>query len=486
MSILLALAFLPLPAPPQDLKEVAVLETSRDPAGLALVNSLSLEGDWLAAGGADPDGFEAQALFQRDSRGWTLAKVPVRGSFVDLDRERYATSASENQETTILRRDGAGWVPEAHMRQAYSSLDGGRLVTSGFDPRGHALVQAWRLEAGTWQPDGELVPPAPQRPYEGAFPLELSGDTAAFAAQGSSGDAAVQVFVRERAGWSLAAELVPAELLGTGRGDLGAIQLDGDTLAAVFSGAGERAVFLWEREQGAWHERARIPTGGEVWSMALEEDTLALGLGDLGVVQLHERSLGRWYPGARLHASSGEGIGRAVALQGRTVAAAGNATRATGAGRVFLYRVPPYARLTSYGCGFNPDGSLVVLAGTPKAGTTIRLGIDNPLGTQSPGALAVLGISPLPDSNYPCGTPVPRAGMAGGPGELLIQGTALIRNAGIWAGTGQPVPVDLAIPLDLALVGRTYYLQGALLDLRPRTRVRLGLTQALELVIGAP
>jgi hypothetical protein len=125
-----------------------------------------------------------------------------------------------------------------------------------------------------------------------------------------------------------------------------------------------------------------------------------------------------------------------------------------------------------------------VRAGSPTVGGRVRIGLDNPLGSQASGSLAMLGLSARADVHFPCGTRVPRAGMVRGPGELLIPADAEVRMVGAWRGPGQPLETELAIPADLALVGRALFVQGALLDLRPRTPVRLGLTEALELELG--
>ena len=56
-----------------------------------------------------------------------------------------------------------------------------------------------------------------------------------------------------------------------------------------------------------------------------------------------------------------------------------------------------------YGCGVNPAGSLVLLEGQPVIGTQMKIGLDNPLGTQNPGTTTVLMLTSSPDPAYPCG-----------------------------------------------------------------------------------
>jgi hypothetical protein len=73
----------------------------------------------------------------------------------------------------------------------------------------------------------------------------------------------------------------------------------------------------------------------------------------------------------------------------------------TESGAVWLVDLAPplQAAVSIYGCA-NPPGSLSVLAGEPALGTTVTLGIDNPLGTQNPGALPIFALA-LGPSGWP-------------------------------------------------------------------------------------
>ncbi|MEW6072789.1 MAG: hypothetical protein AB1726_09390 [Planctomycetota bacterium] len=156
---------------------------------------------------------------------------------------------------------------------------------------------------------------------------------------------------------------------------------------------------------------------------------------------------------------------------------------------IWDYQVEPPASWSIYGCGGNPAGSLVVLGGMPRPGQSMVLGLDNPLGTMNPGALAFGFFSLAPDAAYPCGTMVPGFGMAGGgaAGELLISvvppDPALTIVGFPWGGVGQPAWVNVAIPNDSALLGLQVYGQGLLLD-PSRPAYKCGLTEGIELVIG--
>ena len=75
-----------------------------------------------------------------------------------------------------------------------------------------------------------------------------------------------------------------------------------------------------------------------------------------------------------------------------------------------------------YGCGYNPAGSLEYVGEAAVIGGTAEFRIHNPMGTQSPGAATVLGLSAAPLPGFPCGVHLPGFGM-GAPlldGELLI------------------------------------------------------------------
>jgi hypothetical protein len=138
------------------------------------------------------------------------------------------------------------------------------------------------------------------------------------------------------------------------------------------------------------------------------------------------------------------------------------------------------ASVTPYGCGVNPPGSLVLLSGEPSLGSPFTLGIDNPVGTQTPGNWAILTMAVAPDPAYPCGTPIPGFGMAvgGGPGELLLASgvaSATWANAP-WFAPGVSVPFALGIPAKAEFVGLTVYFQGVMYDLAPTTGPEFALT----------
>ncbi len=137
------------------------------------------------------------------------------------------------------------------------------------------------------------------------------------------------------------------------------------------------------------------------------------------------------------------------------------------------------------GCGANPTGSFVPLSGAPRVGQTLVLGVDNPLGTQPPGALPMIGAALTTGPFFPCGVFVPGTGMAGGAaaGELML-GAPLpsVLIGAPWAGAGSPAPVSLPIPGNPALAGLTFYAQGALVE--PGVGFRFA--RAASVTIGPP
>ena len=144
-----------------------------------------------------------------------------------------------------------------------------------------------------------------------------------------------------------------------------------------------------------------------------------------------------------------------------------------------------------YGACVNPPASLTVLGGLPTVGSVVTLGVDNPLGTQSPGAASLVFLATAPDPAFPCGTPLPGLGMAGpgAPGGLLLSivppdpfQPALLGDA--WAGAGSPAAVALAIPSNASLAGVSVFAQGALIDPGAALGVAVGLTSGVEIQIG--
>ncbi|MGE3173477.1 MAG: hypothetical protein AB7O97_12705 [Planctomycetota bacterium] len=146
------------------------------------------------------------------------------------------------------------------------------------------------------------------------------------------------------------------------------------------------------------------------------------------------------------------------------------------------FRYSPTVGAFPGGCGINPTGSAVVVSGAPRLGDTITLGFDNPLGTQTPGALAGLALG-VAAARFPCGVLGFGFGMAGPAGEVLVDLAVppIVQLGGVWAGAGNPAPFPLVVPPTSSLVGQCVVAQGFLLDaVGP---VPIGVADALELCI---
>lgn len=139
-----------------------------------------------------------------------------------------------------------------------------------------------------------------------------------------------------------------------------------------------------------------------------------------------------------------------------------------------------------YGCGGNPAQSLV-LSGRPAVGHQVQFGLQNPLGTQAAGSLALLALS-WAAAAAPCGVPQPQFGMFGPsvPGELLIDPSlATTLFVGPWPGPGQFATAPLTIPLAPWLLQLQLHGQGVLLDIQPSAAIPVGLTNAMVLTFGS-
>jgi len=158
-------------------------------------------------------------------------------------------------------------------------------------------------------------------------------------------------------------------------------------------------------------------------------------------------------------------------------------------GRVDGFRLEPSdPSITRLGCGLNPPGSLLVLQGAPMLGTSMRYGLDNPLGTQNIGAFPAFFVAVAPDPNHPCGTSFSGIGMSGGRGEILfgLQPTdlALVLGGSPWGGVGAPSVIDVSLPSLPSLTGLSVYVQGMLYDSTAGAPVSIGMTDGLELSLS--
>lgn len=119
------------------------------------------------------------------------------------------------------------------------------------------------------------------------------------------------------------------------------------------------------------------------------------------------------------------------------------------------------------------------------------IGIDNPLGTQTPGSDTYLLASLAPPGDAPCGTFAFGLSMHGfgSPGELTVSlDETLFLGAwsgGHWGGPGSPSTVLLHPPDDPSLVGLAIDLQGLVVDGTGLGEVVVGATEGLRVTLEA-
>ncbi len=139
------------------------------------------------------------------------------------------------------------------------------------------------------------------------------------------------------------------------------------------------------------------------------------------------------------------------------------------------------------GCGVNPPSSFRILSGSPRIGTSMTFGVDNPFGTQAPGSVAVISGAWLPNPSFPCGALQPGRGMSAPqtPGELLIATPVLwTRRGAAWTAPGDPAAVVYPVPNNASLLGRTLYVQGRLLDGSSGAPIPIGFADGFALTFG--
>lgn len=140
--------------------------------------------------------------------------------------------------------------------------------------------------------------------------------------------------------------------------------------------------------------------------------------------------------------------------------------------------------MVEYGCGINPQSSLAPLAGPPDLGSTVIVGVDDPLGASPAGSVAGLLVSIAPDPTFPCGTQLPGYGMDGPTGELLVgvlpPNPVAVVGPVAWAGPGTPAAIAVPIPNVPSLSGLVLYLQGVVANVGS-----IKFTDGLRLTIGS-
>lgn len=532
-----------LAAPPARAQcELARVEALDGAAGDDLGHVVALCGDTLLVGAPNDDegGTDRGAVFvfERFGPSWIQTAKLVASDGADADRFGFRVALDGNVAVVgalsddaptffdsgsvyVFERGGGGTWTETAKLQASDEFHG-HLFGIGVDVEGDRIAvgacmlttfelfafgngraYVFERQGGGWVESQILAAGDGQAGDRFGSSIALSGDRVVVGAE-SDRDAgpdtgAAYVFDLVGGTWTETGKLTAGD---AGAGDLlgQALDVEGDTvvvgaLTDDHSGVTDAgSVYVFERAGTAWLETAKLvardatPHDRLGRSVSIDGELIAsgtdqgLGTGS-GSLHVFRRTGATWQPAFRLVGGDSEAadeLGYGIALDGAFAAA--GAPRDGGEGSAYVFELPR-PRVEPYGCGVNPEGSLRLLGGSPRLGTTLNLGLHNPLGTQAPGALAFLATSLAPPPAFPCGAPVPGLGMSppGFVGELLVGGRAPA-PVGTWSGV--PLQVLLDVPGDCALVGASVYVQGALFDPSLAAVARVGLTSALELVVG--
>lgn len=530
MGAALACAFLAFSSPAAAQEELVKL-TASQPILLGGLGGAVALGDGVALVGApsEDQGRGAVYVFEELAGAWSqtarieASDVTPGGQFgidLALDGDRALVGSNDDkvyvlepvggawQETEIIHPVSATWADSFGLGVA---LDGDRaLIGAAFDDTtgmnaGAAYV--FERQAGGWVEVQKLTASVGQAGDRFGEGLALEDDRLVVGAFGADdfgpASGAAYVFEQQAGTWIETARLVASD--ASAEASFGQrVALAGDHLivTANSSDGGSGSAYAFAHGVGGWTETARLAPPdqgtGDHYGFAVDlEGTRAIlgswqqdGLGDdAGAAYLYELRGDAWTQKARLASfstSAGDHFGYGVALSGdlAVVGAPAEDGAVPGMGAAVLFDATTVSFL---GCGVNPGGSLSHAYGTPAIGASWRLGVDNPLGTQAPGALAFLALSTSPDPATPCGAPLPGFGMTspGGAGELLVAlgGPLVVTGPALWAGPGDPADVPLAFPNEPALVGVAVFVQGVLADGAPGASIPLALTEGMSTTI---
>ena len=149
-----------------------------------------------------------------------------------------------------------------------------------------------------------------------------------------------------------------------------------------------------------------------------------------------------------------------------------------------------YWSVASRSCPTSPGplGGLELVQ-PPRAGEDFVVAIGDPqaqTGHTPGGTLTVWALSQAPAPGGTCGLPVPRMGLGGSTGALLVDVSSsqlvLITSPVVWGGPASPALHSVALPADPSLVGQSVATQGVLVD--PSRSARFVLTDALDATVG--
>ena len=504
--------------------------------------ALARDADRLLIGAAASDlaasGGGAVYAFTSTPSGWASAGVLTAGDATD--DAAFGTSVALEGDVAVIGApgdgagaayvfgwvDGVGWVERHKLAPSGpTSGDFGHAVAISLPrilvgaPRednpvldeGAAYVFVQGL-FGIFVEEDRLTPAVPWPDARFGESLDLDGDSALIGAPNHSellfeAGAAYRFTRTSGSGWAEAQRLLPSDpninagfgqsvdLLAGKRAVIGAPQHLGPTSSF---GDGAAYVFLPGILTSSWFEwfklKATVPQDASLVGRSVDQQGERILVGasfwdvdavNSGAILVFDLVAGSWVQTAVLHADHPAPqayLGHAVVFGDGEAIAGAPAWGQFGTAVTFDLDLDP----DPYGCGVNPEGSLVQLGGAPDLGDTWILGVHNPLGSQSPGSSAFLALRFAPDGLYPCGTSLPGWGMAGPGenGELLVapDGPGLVSGPLPWDGA-HPVPLNVSVPPDPILVSQRIYVQGLLVD-PGGSGVPIALTEALESVIG--
>lgn len=469
-------------------ESIRLQPTPAPAAGDSFGFRVALEGDTAVVGSLLEDGAGEDAgaayVFEFDGELWSQVAT-LRGSDalpgdlfsigLDIQGDRIAVGACQffgflatgvgRGKGYIFERQDGNWV-EQHINTAADgahgdrfavnlAIDGKRILYGAEDDdSGAGSAYIFEYEAGAWIERQKLPHPAAAAGDQFGVAVALDGDLALIGAHNA--DAAgidsgtAYVYRRGQAQWQFDSELLPsAATFGSAVGRSVALSLGMAVVGAPDdTNLGPGSVHVFARNHGTWVEMPELAAAGT---------------------------------------ENGSSYGDSLSARDNLLMV-GSPGDLAGAGRAVTFRMALPPRVTKYGCGVNPSGSLEILSGQPRLGQTITVGVDNPLGTQAPGSLSFLSLRFGPDPAFPCGTLLPGWGMdgAGSSGELLttLAGPGFLIAGPLWNGPGQPAPIPVRLPADCELAGLQIYSQGLIIDPVAAMGVSIGLTEAAEMRIG--
>ncbi len=359
-------------------------------AGDGFGQALAVDGDWMVVGAPWHDAVATDAggawVFQRQGQSWQEfgSLLPIAGS------------------------KGVGFGVSVAI--SGSSLAVGAWSDSvGGDESGAVYTYEWDGCACAWASQGVLRPDEPQAQERFGTSVSLSGDCLAVGAYGASDQApssgAAYVFARDDGSWQQQIRLAsPAGEKGNYFG--WSIAMDGGVLAVGAYGQDTRtvakagAVHLYTQDGGQWSATADTSLfGAETGdglgkAVALDGDTLlasAPSAGVGGLAQVYEYSAGQWSLQSVLAGSAvaeGDLFGASVAVDGDDAIIGAPGRGPNGAAYAFTKASGVWQAAGTFVAGTSPDEQLAGSAVAIQDGLAVAGAPGKPSGTFGGGVYA--------------------------------------------------------------------------------------------------